>query len=284
MSKSSIKNLIHNLFFINNLKLSKFKNKHLGETCYLIGDGAELRFFDLSKFDDHPAICFNFSYLHKDIINRKSVYYSCLVEPFFVLKNSVPFAKTEIIKNLINYVKRHSKDLKLNFFISSTNIFNFMGKNTLKIFYRLPQDSFTKEWLKYSYKFNQGSFSNALTLARYMGFSDIFLIGISEHFKSYWSYWYKFETKKNWDNYLEYKGSYDSKDYEYLAFISEMKNHFNSINIITAEESSSLMFETIDYKRYTGLETKLKSPFELANSKFINLVNKFKSMDGQDYT
>ena len=31
-------------------KVSRFKNKHQGETCYLFGDGVSIKYFDLSLF------------------------------------------------------------------------------------------------------------------------------------------------------------------------------------------------------------------------------------------
>ena len=33
-------------------KVSRFKNKHQGETCYLFGDGVSIKYFDLSLFSD----------------------------------------------------------------------------------------------------------------------------------------------------------------------------------------------------------------------------------------
>lgn len=279
MIKSVIKNIIHNLFFINNLKLLKLKNKHLGETCYIIGDGGELNFYDLKLFDNHPAICFNFSYMRNEIINRKSIFYSTWIEPYYFIKHYFTQNKDrKPIKNLLRYIAKEAKKREFPFFISATNIFNFTGKKTIKTFYKLPNDKFTESLLNTNYKFNQGSLQHALSLARYLGFENIVLLGISLHHKGYFGHWYEDKNlirthDMNFTNYKKIIESQYSKDG--FDFFNSIIKEFKSIRLITPEKSNSLFFETITYKELTGFETNLKENKELADEKFIRLITDF---------
>ena len=53
----------------------KFKDIHRGESCYLFGNGASIKYFDLKKFDDKPSIGCGGLFLHKDFNELKVKYF-----------------------------------------------------------------------------------------------------------------------------------------------------------------------------------------------------------------
>ena len=62
-------------------RVLRFKDLHKGETVYILGDSAEIKYYDLSHLDDHPVICFNQSFMINEVQNRNNTTYGLNVEP-----------------------------------------------------------------------------------------------------------------------------------------------------------------------------------------------------------
>ena len=74
------------VFYFFNKFLKKnyhFKNIHLGEECYIFGNGASLREMDFSKFNDKITIGCNMLFLHKEFSNLNCKYYQIPAARFF---------------------------------------------------------------------------------------------------------------------------------------------------------------------------------------------------------
>ena len=59
--------LLINKFFSNLVsKNIKFKDKYINQSCYIIGNGQSLKYFDLKKFSKNKTLTCGWMYLHKD--------------------------------------------------------------------------------------------------------------------------------------------------------------------------------------------------------------------------
>ena len=79
--------LKRNLFFV--LKpflshISKFRENHIGESCYIIGNGISLKWFDLKFITDKPTFSLNYFIAHK-IHKDLNINYDMILEPFFFI-------------------------------------------------------------------------------------------------------------------------------------------------------------------------------------------------------
>ena len=70
------KNKILNFFAKSVLsKNKKFKGLHAGESCYIFGAGASLKYFDLGLFNDRVSIGCGQLFVHRDIHKLDLKYY-----------------------------------------------------------------------------------------------------------------------------------------------------------------------------------------------------------------
>ena len=136
---------------INNDKLKKLNNLHLGEECYIFGDGLSLKYYDLSLFNDKPSICSNNFIFHKDFEKLDVKYYS-IYEPYWFLPFFVSgFKGIKFLRNLIQ--KKHLKKFKafpdVTFFSDISNSLRLKGNNIIYL-----GDSFSKNYIPYKNKIN----------------------------------------------------------------------------------------------------------------------------------
>ena len=78
-------------------KFHQYKDAHKGETCYLIGDGASLKWFDLALFNDRIAIPCGFLPWHKEF-NELNTPYLILAEPFYFYPTDFTTGETKNMK------------------------------------------------------------------------------------------------------------------------------------------------------------------------------------------
>ena len=175
------------LFFLNKKKikeLSKLRNIHRGQECYIFGDGSSLKYFDLSKFNDRPSIATNNLIFHKDFTKLNVLYY-CIYEPYWFLPYFVSgFNDKKDYKRfrfISNKIQKHQKNqAKLNpsiyFFTDISNSLTFKGNN---IFYlsnkiiSIISDDFSNKKINYL----EGSLRVQILLAVFLGFKKAYLVG-----------------------------------------------------------------------------------------------------------
>lgn len=249
-------------------KITKFYHLHNGESLYLLGDSAEIKFYDLTQFDNLPMICFNHSYLINSIKLRRSKTYGLTVEPYIFMRERIVNKFISKITLMHEYCRKYILRSNLVFFISLSNFFFFRGKNVYNLFLKLPGDSFTKDLLEYNYKFNAGAFQTAISLAIYMGFKKAYVIGVSHHSNSVEHRWYNKGLGKT--SLTEYYWNLNTKD-RMLFF--EIARKYIDIEIITPYQSTSLFFKPISYSEFTGKELLYRENVELVEKEFLDSVN-----------
>ena len=223
----------------NNCKLKKLNNTHVGEECYIFGDGISLKYFDLSLFNDKPSIVSNNFIFHKDFEKLDVKYYS-IYEPYWFLPFFVSgFKGIKFLRNLIQ--KKHLIKFKafpeITFFSDISNSIKLKGNNIIYL-----GDSFSKKYIPYHKKINilEGSLRLEISLAIFLGFKKAYLIGHDyTHKNPLTSHFY--ERGKGIKN----KSNDWNKDFFEIA-----KEYIDIITVTLDCESNTLKSTT--YKKLTG--------------------------------
>jgi hypothetical protein len=273
--RESFRNILYLLaypFFLK--KVKKFKDIHHGEEAYIIADSSELRLMDLTVFDDLPAICFNFSFFINDILNRTKPTYTHLIESFYFYKYfTYEGNRLNITKSLKNVLDSRN----FVFFTNLTNILNFFLYDVYYLFMTLPEDKFTKK-IKQEDKFVTSlSIKTAISLAIYMGFKKVYLVGFSFHSESLAHHWYDDLPIENFR--VQY-----GKPAQEMIRKSKSKNYFfeeanKSIEIVgvTPFKPEESYFPYVLYENHFGKKIQLRSPFEMTDFHDILLFKKLET-------
>ena len=170
------------LRLLSNKTLSKnkrFKNLHSGESCYIFGNGASLKYLDLRKFNDRISIGCNSLFFHSDIHELNLKYYY-MGHPFLFYKYWKNHYKNKYQKNLIGslYQKKIQFGSRIEYFVSLSNYFGIKGKNINYLHHFDHRFSdFESVDLSCSFSTMDGALDGMLGMAIYMGFKDIILVG-----------------------------------------------------------------------------------------------------------
>jgi hypothetical protein len=240
------------------------KHKHLGEEVYILADSTELRFMDLSIFDDKPMICFNESFFIKEILNRREVTYAHTIESFYFFKGYKTNNRKKIY--LQNLIKPLIKTGKIIFFTNITNFLNFLPFNVKYVFMRFPFDKFTNKF-RNEFIVTRWSMKFAISLAIYMGFKKAYLIGFSFHSDSYRNHWYdnitisKFDASKKLQN-----------NYEFNFFFTEAQKEIELVGITVNEPNNSYLNYML-YNEFSKQKLYLRDPYSMTDFKDLILFN-----------
>ena len=154
--------------------LKEFKNKHFGETCFIIGTGPSLKHEDLFKIRDLGFITFapNRIYEICDSTGWQPTYYICqdhnIIRAFH--------DKIKMIKSKFSFLPINHKDLfaspKMKYFVlRERDYYPGLPKFSKDVPKRLDQ----------GYTVTYG----AIQMAAYMGFKTIILLGIDHNYSVY---------------------------------------------------------------------------------------------------
>jgi len=255
------KSIIYITFIFDLMKIRKLKNIHKGEKVYIVADSAELRFFDLKKFDDAPMICFNFSWLIDDIYYRKSPLYAHYIEPYFFT------CKSKLSRDTRKYLTKRIKNGNLTFFTSLSNRFSLNGKNIFHLFQKIPFDKLTKSLYEDENNFMLWSGSTAISLAVFMGFKEAFLIGFSNHSNSYVEHWYSKNLTLQSPNLVNYLRN----DLLYKFYFDKFTKYIEMRSILTSDVEDCYL-EYVIYKDITFTDPSYKKNSEMTDFYFLKLM------------
>lgn len=155
--------------------IRQFKNKHLGEACFVIGNGPSLTIEDLERLQGCPTFASNLLYKLFDQTSFRPTYYVNADIGFF------PTYFNELIQyEGIDAYFVGDKGAKIVELPSNAHCFNVQGPFTLKKG-SLKNNDFSLDashHLALSYTVTYYS----LQLAVYMGFKTIYLIGVDHRY------------------------------------------------------------------------------------------------------
>lgn len=153
--------------------LSSFKNKYKNQRCFIVGNGPSLKVEDLNKLVNEKCFACNSIYALYDYTKWRPTFF-CAGDTNFLKKEMNNVYKRDKVLNNSNYIFISLAALLVDWVKAE--------KDNPKICYFFPKgmetmDSFSSDCIKCIYTANTVTFI-MLQLAVYMGFSEIYLLGI----------------------------------------------------------------------------------------------------------
>ena len=238
---------------------------HKGETCYIFGDGPSIKWFDISKFADHPGICCGLLPFHNDY-QKLDVKYCLLVEPW-IFSHALGriFGSRQIIADHVEISREYrniiSEYPRVHFLVHLSNYFCLHGDNVDYVFRRPPPGNKTLDALATSIDLFGGSFHAAISFAHYLGFSKMYLVGFDA-----WT----IQPARNRHWYELGEGVYLEATNFALEFLARIKEHAEIFTISLDGQSRNV--ENIPYETYTGTRPLFKENFELVEQRRLNIL------------
>lgn len=160
-------------------KNKELKNKYLGERCFVIGHGPSINQQDLTKLKNEYAFACNHFYLHRQLNIMKPTFYS-LIEPIILNDSFREGIFPKMIERINFYASKNSKavfllNIQYKKYIEDNNLFS--GNN---VYYFLFSGFISNRMNLDMVKPNPsgtGSIFFLLSLAKYLGFKKIYIIG-----------------------------------------------------------------------------------------------------------
>jgi hypothetical protein len=145
--------------------LVRFKNLHQGEKCFIIGNGPSLNKTDLSKLEGIKKFGLNKIYLLFDRVNL-DLSYHVTVNPFVISQSQEEISHLNC-ESFVSYLPSKG------FFSNADNVNFIFTEGGVRLFQE-DITGITSEGATVTYV--------ALQIAYYMGFKEVFLIGVDHNF------------------------------------------------------------------------------------------------------
>ena len=157
----------------------RYKDMHKGEDVYIVGNGASLKYYDLSVLRDKKVITCGSMFAHKDFNNLSCEYYMVSHPGLFFPIWKHPYTH-RITKNIVGlYYKRKMKEYRSNNIVYFTPLINKLSFMPYDMnFLYTDSDSDLSFDASRNFNFNKGSFAYMLGLAAYMGAKNIYILGV----------------------------------------------------------------------------------------------------------
>jgi len=244
-------------------RVVSLKNYHHGESCYIFGDGVSIKWFDMSVFSDKPAFTLSYIPFHKQS-NLLNIKYGLAIDPFYFYLYMWPgkWNQNNIQKSYRKFIKSRPDTL---FFVNLASYPVLQDSNIYYLFRSIPDPDckFLEDCYLSGEEIYKGSFRCAISLAIYMGFKKIFLVGCDyTHEKSKYMHWYE----KGEGVYMPHNG-YEKK-------FLEIASKYAKITTITVEGKGNVL-PAVTYNELTGKQTIFKENQNLTDISTLNMLSAF---------
>jgi len=160
-------------------KNTKFKDVHKGKSCYIFGNGASLKYYDLKLFSDKASIGCNVLFAHKDLKDLNLKYYyvghPLLFHKFWKNQYSKRYEKNKLGAF---YRKNMALFPETQYFTSLSNYFGIQGDNINYVYHFGQADELSVDnQMDEVFSMMQGSLMGMIGVAVYLGYTDITLVG-----------------------------------------------------------------------------------------------------------
>lgn len=220
-------------------ELKKLKNTHEGDRCFIIGNGPSLSVHDLDKLINEYTFACNKIYMSFDKVLWRPTYYTVADSDRFG-KNGLVSSDSENIINVDAKIKfvglensLHQKDA----YEDSNDIIIYRKETHLKGDY-----PFLSEDISYAVYGGHTILFDAAQIAIYMGFSEIYIIGVDANYNTVGDSKHFYSTN---DNSIQNKhtGSLMIMAFQALKDFAETKN----VKIYNATRGGKLeIFERVE--------------------------------------
>lgn len=230
--KSKIGLKVREILEFKNFKL---EDRHLGEQCYIFGDGVSIQNYDLHNFNDKIGIACNHFPFHKDF-KKTNVKYAILCEPFYFMPFFDSIIKKRKVKPIssLNPISFHYRKIVrtnpgISFFINLSNYLFFRGRNIFYLYKNILAKKNKPYYLCKEFDCDKGVLRRAISLAVYLGFKTIYLVGCDYLMNpSKYGHWY------------EKVSGYREIDESYIdGFINRLRQNNINFKLVVPEKVES---------------------------------------------
>jgi hypothetical protein len=220
----------------------KFDNIHQGETCYIFGNGASLKYYDFDAIsNDIPIITCAFGLFDKRL-KKKNVKYYMIADSYSLYPIVYNDYIDKIQKNPQNKIFRKLiKEYKnVTFFTSITNSFGFFPKpSNLGYWHHFGQRDFSSCDISDKFSTCSCALDMMIGLARYLGFTKAVVFGCD----------YLTTPKMQGHFYANSIPIFGSDDDEYVNRINKSVGNLE-ILVICPNRVSSKIFPFVSFEEY----------------------------------
>jgi len=268
--KSKIGIKVREILEFKNFKL---EDRHQGEQCYIFGDGVSIQNYDLHNFNNKIGIACNHFPFHKDF-KKTNVKYAILPEPFYFMPFFDSIVKKRKVKSILslNPISFHYRKIvranpEISFFINLSNFLFFKRKNIFYLYGNILSKKNKEHNLCKEFDCDKGVLRRAISLAVYLGFKTIYLVGCDYLMNpSKYGHWY------------EKVSGYRKIDESYIDdFITSLRlNNINFKLVVPKKVESNI--ETVIYEDLFKTKINLKKNNLLLseeNMKVFKMQNTF---------
>ena len=247
-------------------RITSIKNNHEGESCYIFGDGISVKWFDLSLFSDKHVITLNKIIFHKQS-NFLNLKYSLFLEPWYFYPyfwdrlDTKRWLKDDVHKLFRKFIKSRPD---VYFFTNLSNYPVLWDSNIFFLFQTIQdhESRFFEECYLSGQNIFKGSIQCAVSLAIYMGFKEIFLVGCD--------YTHEKSRNKHW---FEKGEGVLAPHPEYQKIFFNIASKYIKITTITVEGKGNVL-PSITYSDFTGKQTLFKENKDLTDISILNSLTK----------
>lgn len=244
------------------MSLKNFHNIHKGETCYIFGDGPSIKFFDLKNFNNHIGIACGNLIIH-NLFNDLNIKYYTIPCPwlfahkFLQPKDLDPYV--EVGDLLLHEMK---KNIDIDYFINLSNFGSVFEKN-FHFIHRYLYKNHPKFSILNGIDPFSGSFYSTLSLAYFMGFSKVYLIGHDA-----WTI--KRQSSQRWYEYGYDIGPDINTSFK-DPFIEIMNQKMEIYSVIN--DGEPIHFRSYNYEEFTGSKIEYQENNKLTSLNNLNILN-----------
>jgi hypothetical protein len=243
-------------------KIHKFKDIHKGEDGYLFGSGSSLKWFDLQEFSSKVSIASYVLPFHRSFSDL-NVKYLLPIESFWFY----PRMWTEYVTNgtSMPHISKSIREIiqanpDKQFFTSLSNFPVIRSSNIYYLFLDIVDARLPDNFISHRINAFTGHFRASITMAIYMGFDHIYLVG--------YDYTHVPSRSKHW--YEKGQGVFRPQvDYQKDFF--EIAKEFIDITTITLDGTSDFI-NAVTYKEHTGREPMYRENTELVDEKYLKAL------------
>jgi hypothetical protein len=258
-----IKKLVFYISYPITKKTYELYKKHDGESCYIFGDGISIKFYDLKQFSDKVSIVGNYIPFHNDFESLNAPY-CVMTAPFYfspIFGYENPKFKNYLYKTSKLYKQLISKYKKKYFFLNLSNYPFVKSKNVYFNFLNYSDKRLNETFISNRINCFSGVLRNSISLAIYMGFSKIHLVGCD----------YTFTPTQQLHWYEKGEGvSLEMPGYENEFF--KIASEFAEITTVTLNGKSDIL-NHITYEQLTGKKPLFRENTELMDIKYLDVLS-----------
>jgi len=241
-------------------KIHQFKDSHCGESCYLVGGGISIKWFDLATFSDKISMPSQWIPFHNDF-HRLNVEHVLLPEPYFFFPYLMgPHGKLWRNKIQNEYRKVIGENSDKNFLLNLSNYPVMRSRNVTFLFKDLCDPRVPQNFIANRINSFHGSLRTSILLAIYFGFDHAYLVGFD--------YTHKPARNLHW---IEKGQGHFVVHENYNKDFFEVAKEFIDITTITLDGTSDLV-GAVTYKKHTGRDPIFRENTELVSDHYLHVL------------